>query len=568
MQKLLNVFFCIVVCSLSVSAQANVKFFAQVDAYKVVEGSYVTVEFILENDNGGNFKPPSFTDFDVLSGPNKSSSMTIVNGRRSNKISLSYSIRPKGLGKKIIGKAQMQTQSGPRTTEPITIEVVKGSSNPVGDDEQFFIITQVTDTIAYVGQQLVLDYKLYTLLDVRSVNMLTEPNFDGFYTESLRSNRSGYQREIYNGKEYYTKSVKKIILFPQQTGTYKIESVPIDLGIASKNNKSRNFFFSSQLIPKRVVTNPITIIVRNTPSTDLNFSGAVGQYTMSANTPKRSLTTDEAIIVKMKIVGNGDNKTVLSPSWPANEKLEIYDPNVIEDEVYKGGAEITHTKTFEYLLVPKQPGRYNLTAAFTYYNPDSSRYITLKKTLPSVNVLQGSNTNVVIAKKEKVDIEGIFPKTKLQAISQKSGYGSWWHYSMLGLILFSCLGIVIYHTHLNKSGKTNPDEIRKNKAYGVAISRLQKAKSLIATDNSKPFFEEITVALKKYISDKYKIPALHISKSETLSQLSSLEIQEDVLSKISQIFNNAEVGLYAPSSDASRDMIYEDTLKVISQLES
>ena len=55
----------------SIDAQS---FIARVDAKKIIEGSYVEVEFILDNVEGDNFTPPKFKNFSVLSGPNRSSS--------------------------------------------------------------------------------------------------------------------------------------------------------------------------------------------------------------------------------------------------------------------------------------------------------------------------------------------------------------------------------------------------------------------------------------------------------------------------------------------------------------
>jgi len=563
----LSTFFCLFYAG--ISAQATNRFFVQVDAKKVIQGSYVEVQFILENGESLGFTPPSFKGFDVLSGPNQSTSMTIVNGRRSNKISLGYTLRPKKLGITQLGSATIKTKAGIRNTEVVNIEVVKGSSNLSQPGQEVFIISQISDSIAYVGQQLVLDYKLYTLLDVRTVNMMTEPEFDGFYKEEIRANRSGYQREIYNGKEYYTKSVKRLILFPQQTGTYNIEAIPIELGIAKKGSQqSRSFFFSQNLVKKQVATTPLTVIVKNTPPTQLNFSGAVGDYRMEASTPKRSLTTDDAIIVKMKIVGNGDSKTVIPPKWPANDSLEVYDPNILDEEVYRNGAEITHAKIFEYLLVPKITGRYKLRAEFTYYNPDSSEYVTLSQRLPTIQVLKGSNKPVAINTDTEKPIDGIMVKTNLSSSVRKSTYGSWWHNSILVLIGLSSLGMVLFYRYKNKSGDNDPEEIRRKKAYSVALARLDKAKTLLEGDNSKAFYEEITVATKKYITDKYKIQAMHISNNEVLDQLKSHHVSDTIISEIREIFNKSEMGLYAPSSSESKDHIYKDTLEVISQLES
>ena len=64
-------------------AQGEVTFTASSDAKQVVLGGYFEISFILENANGGNFKPPPFNKFTVLSGPSQSMSTTSVNGQWS-----------------------------------------------------------------------------------------------------------------------------------------------------------------------------------------------------------------------------------------------------------------------------------------------------------------------------------------------------------------------------------------------------------------------------------------------------------------------------------------------------
>lgn len=70
------------------------KFTAQTSNNKVAVGEQFQISYTL-NGNGANFHPPAFKDFDVYSGPNQSSSVSIVNGSVSQSISLSYIIAAK-----------------------------------------------------------------------------------------------------------------------------------------------------------------------------------------------------------------------------------------------------------------------------------------------------------------------------------------------------------------------------------------------------------------------------------------------------------------------------------------
>ncbi len=548
----------------SVTAQ-KAKFYAQVDTRKIVEGSYLEVSFVLEDGEGRNFKPPSFTDFNVVSGPSRSNSTTIVNGKVNQTMSFGYGLKPKGLGMKKIPPATMVIGGKTMRTQEITIEVVKGSDKALTSDKQIFIKTLLTDSTTYVGQQIILEYKLYTTLDVRTTNFLEEQAFDGFYAEDIRTNRMQYQREIIDGTEYFTKPIRRVVLFPQQTGTYTIEPVNIQLGLAKKGG-NRGFFFNSQLIQRNILAEGITIFVNSLPATTEPYSGAVGRYKMTATTPKRSLTTDEAITVTMQVTGNGDSKTVQAPKWELPEGLEMYDPNVIEDEVFTAETGLTHRKTFEYLIVAKKPGKFFLKPTFVYFDTDKEAYATLTRNLGGINVIKGSNSAAVIKDNSELELAGIFETTKLRTPAV-SWYDSLGHRLFLLATLLGGLGIFIYSNHLKNSGKLDQDLIRKNKAYEVALTKLQDSKSYMEAGKSKEFHEEMIRALKTYVDDKYDIPGLHIKKTELLDRLKEKALSDSNLETFKVILDRSEMAMYAPGLAPELKDTYDIAVELITELE-
>jgi len=54
-----------------------------------------------------NFRPPAFTGFKVLSGPNQSTSMQIINGKVSGALSFSYILQPTSIGEFSINQASV-----------------------------------------------------------------------------------------------------------------------------------------------------------------------------------------------------------------------------------------------------------------------------------------------------------------------------------------------------------------------------------------------------------------------------------------------------------------------------
>ncbi len=559
-------FLLILILPVTIKSQ-QAEFFASTDATEIILGSYVEVRFTLKNVEGNQFTPPSFKDFVVLSGPNRSSSMRIINGNVNREMSISYSLQPKNTGTYVINSASINTENGTLNSNPVRIRVIEGNKNSLPQEAEAFIETICSDSLAHVGQQITLSYKLYTRLDVRSVNFASHPQFDGFYAKELGTSGERTKREIINGVEYATKIVKRFSLFPQQKGAYQIDPVAVNLGVSTGDN-SRSFFFSAQLEPKRIITRKINILVDEIPRpVPESFSGAIGEYFMDAGLAKRTVSTDEAIIVKMNISGDGDSKTVMPPTWIASDSFDIYDPNILEDEVFLRPEKLMHKKSFEYLIIPKYPGQYKIKPEFSFYNPDSSRYITLSKDLPPVNVIQGQRgASMRSSDDNRYDLT-VFEKTSL---SNKIGKRHWQFWHILGIVIFllSIVSIIAYSHYAKKSGKNDPVELRRKKAMERAITRLQQLEAFRAAADKKQFYEELTRSLKQYLSDKHQIPAFHISIEDIEKKMLSKNIVEADVSLLKELLKRAETALYAPGLDSDLDNFYDDTLNLITRLES
>ena len=541
------------------------KFYAYSNAKQIVEGSYFQVDFILENADGRGFKPPSFKGYDVVSGPSTSTSTSIANGHVSKTYKVSYGLQPKAIGSYKIGSATIFVNGQALKSQPLQLKVVKGSDKKVTSDKEVFVKAVLSDSTAYVGQQLLLQYVLYTTLDVRQFDIKSESEFDGFYTEELRLGKINFTREIIDGVEYFTRPIWKAALFPQQTGTYEIPEVPVQLGIA-KPGAQRSFFFSAQVTPRLVRADGIEIQVKGLPSSDEPYTGAVGRYRMSVTSGKNTLTTDDAIEVKIEIQGNGDAKTVTAPRWILPDGLEMYDPNVLDDQVYTTTQGLNHKKLFEYLIVAKKPGKYNLQPTFTFFDTDKNEYVTLRRRLGTITVLQGSNKTPEAAVVERKPLAGIFSTTTLSR-PKKSLYNSLLHLLGLGFCFLAGLGLYFYSHQLQKSGKLDPTHLKREKAKEVAQSQLKQSKVYLNQNDSKGFHQEMITALKTYVTDKYNIPALHIKKSELLQKLTATNMEPSAIESFKTILERSEIGMYAPGISTEMSDTYNKAIDLITGLE-
>jgi len=129
--------FCVCVASLVFGQQGSLS--VKVNKDTVSKDEVVTVEFMLDNLTG-NFQAPDFSGFQVVSGPNTSSSFRMMNGEVSQKKSYSYALVPMEEGNLVIGPASVENNGDIISTEDIEIYVSdKYQSNKSGMKDRTFI---------------------------------------------------------------------------------------------------------------------------------------------------------------------------------------------------------------------------------------------------------------------------------------------------------------------------------------------------------------------------------------------------------------------------------------------
>src|SRR5690606_27870766 len=180
-------------------------FNASVSSTKVGISDQFQVSFTFEGDDINslkNFSPPDFKNFLVLSGPNQSTSMQIINGAVSASLTYSYYLQPRDVGNFTIGSASISFKGTTYKSDPIKIEVVKGSlqqqnvqrqqrDQSVSNEEiaeNLFVRASADKQRAYKGEQITVTYKLYTRLTIASQMSISKlPQYQGFWAEELET---------------------------------------------------------------------------------------------------------------------------------------------------------------------------------------------------------------------------------------------------------------------------------------------------------------------------------------------------------------------------------------------
>ena len=561
------------------SLQAQYLFKADANARKVVVGGSFRYTVTLEEIDSRSFRAPDFQDFNVVSGPSSSTSTTIINGVRSSEFKVSYTLQPKSAGEYVIPAATAMFDNRKIKSNLVKIVVVKGKGGAKTQEEinksmgqKMFVRAVPSSDTAYIGQQILMQYKVYYQSSVKRVERVNELDYDGFFSEKLRlsSNRS---IEVVDGEQYNVSTVESVALYPQRTGRLEMEPSRFKLAVLDPNKRSRSIF-SQHFNWFAFSTEPVVIDVLELPDdAPASFSGAVGQYTAQSVVSPSNLTTDDALTILLEINGNGDVKRLLAPEIIFDNKLEVYSTSEIEKKAIRREDHMQSFMSLEYTVLPQKADRYLIKPEFTYFDPDSAKYITIITGVDNVMVRQGTNKKNKRAVVSESDAMSSALKPLLTSTSLSSMTRSAWIQSPIGKSLFALpflamCGILMYRRSEIQKGNIDPDLLKREQAAGVAKKRLATAEEHMKKNESKLFFDEIAKSIFGYIGDKMNIPFSELTRNNIANKLQAKQASLQTIESLTALLERCEMARFSGiSGESAMQEVYTSATEIISSLE-
>ena len=551
-------------CPFVASAQAPVSFKARASSTTVSIDENFQIFYILENASAEDFEPPSFKNFEVLSGPNYSSNVQFSNGKVFKREEYSFILKPGKTGTFRIGPATITTGNKKLKSNDLTIKVVNELPKKEAEGEELFVKIELSTDSVFLGQQLLLNYKVYTKVNVERYSFEKEPAYDGFYAEELDRFFSPTTTEIINDESYTTKIIRRLALFPLKTGTHEIEAAELNF-IVSEN---RGFLFRRNVKNIKKRTQAVTVTVLPLPDgAPPTFSGAVGNFSFEARLQSNQLSVGEGTSLIYLITGNGDPKRVQPPVIPSNDTFEFYKPTIINEKIdSRSNGEFLQQIQVEYYLIPKLAGNFTLQPQFSYFDPDSRKYITLETEPLKASVLESSKP--ISANRENAEEEvSIRPPKKITSLKRKedSFFNSLAFWTLLCLPVLFLLAVRLKDSL--KSTYAGRSSLKKENLQDL-LNIINNATHSSETDLNSAF-SSINEAFRRFLIWKFSLPP-GFSKVELQSALKRQAVDDELSAQLISLMEKIEYGVYSPvkSREQMLDIATETSrvMQALSQL--
>jgi len=584
----------------SAAALADVEFYQRADRNEVgLDDTFRLTIVVSDAPDSSNLQFPSSNDFEILS-KSQSSQMSYQLGggasgvlKRTQKYVLL--MRANRTGDLTLPPSVLTIHAKSYRTEPVRITVKKGHlqdpragaqrgssfpdpfrrfpfpSVPGFDDEEdslpdvdvprsesdLFLRASLDRDEVYVGDQTTLSIHIFSRVDLSSVDAVTMPKLDGFWSEDLESpSQLTGEQKVINGIPYRAYLLKRRALFPVKPGTAKIGSAEADI--------TTGFLFAGRRVHR--VGNELSLKVKPLPpGAPPNFSAAnVGRWRISTEVAQGQLQLGQPASVKVILEGKGNLKNIVLPSLSGPASLRIYDPTT-SDKMANSKGKVGGRRTQEYLVMAQQTGSFTLPPlSFPFFNPETGRYEVVKTEPLTLTVLPGPEGSNLLAqgpsgaKPDGVSAKNVLAAGGLRPLRYQAHFTQarppLWQRRFFVPALLAPIGawLAIALIGFVRARLTEEDETSlKRKQARAARRRLAAAEKLKLAGKPAAFFGEVEKALIQFLEAKLGGPLAGLTRDALDARLHAAGASEDRRMEILRVLEACDLGRFAPGADPS-----------------
>lgn len=514
---------------------------------------------------------PDLSAFATYLGSGSSTSMQMVNNRTTVSIIIQFRYQALEEGTFRIPPFELGVEGQTLTTDPLEITISAGPPPGQGGGEgggspgevapeDLFLTAELSRSEVKEGEPFVLEYRIFTRVDVSGYSLTSIPDPEGFWVEELAlPDPPQVEQVVRDGVQYTTAAIRRLALIATGPGERTLEPLGIEAQVRMQRRTLDPFesiFDRRNIFPSvsqaSVLSNRIELAVEPLPpGRPEPFSGVVGDLTLTASLDQDSVEANEAVTLTLRARGEGNIRAIPDPVVEFPGDFEVYPPEVSES-VRPSGAGLAGSKSWEYVLIPRAPGdRVLPSISMGYFDTDDEAYRTAASEPLNLRVSgdlpEGPAALVrggVATLREDIRFIHLGP-IRLTPI-QGGGLGGAAFWIVFLLPMAAVLGAVGLRMHLGRLER-DPAYARRKRAGRVAHARLAKARKLVGADRSREFYAETAQALRGFIADKLDVAEAGMQMRQVEGALRSGGVSQGVLDEVSACLAHCDRQRFAPS---------------------
>lgn len=442
------------------------------------------------------------------------------------------------------------------SSAPLTLKVLREDpSAPPADyaTNQVFLWLALPKQELFIGEVIVAELRLYLRSEIGNISDLQIPTItgDGYNAGPLQQVPQ-FQRRVGNATynvvpfNFTLAAVKNndLVIGPLN-GTVVVHGGPRDFWGQYRQRAQVAFSSPPQSLPVLPVPS------ENAPA---NFTGAVGNYTMTVNIGPTNVATGDPITVRVQISGRGALNGLMLPEQTAWGDFKSYPPTAKVETTDALGLQ--GAKMFEQVISPENADVQELPAfSFSFFNPETKTFRTLTHPPTKLTVRPGGVAVApTIAASSKPNSEAAPQQIDIVPIKQRLGAVTRTTAPFLTQPVFLAAQSVPVLAFLaafvwrkRTAALANNPRLRRQRQVEQTIRvGLETLRAHAAQNQSDEFFAGLMRLLQERLGERLDCPASAITEAVIEERLRPRGLPDSMLDELQDLFQACNQARYAP----------------------
>ncbi|MGM0574195.1 MAG: BatD family protein [Myxococcota bacterium] len=512
---------------------------------------------------------PDLDGFEVL-GRSRSQQIQIINGRMTRRQVLSLSLRPKRAGELTLGVVTLFDEGREvARSRPVTVTVREPQLPPatsadeardLADEarEDLFLHAETARNAYYVGEPFVAAWRLYfrPRVRVQSAEVVTRPSLEGLLGEELLEPdvRPRVRETTIRGRRFRWVPRSVRLLTGLEPGEATIDSMAVRVTAGSFVRTTRRTIrsqpFKVDILPLPEEGRPAVFREGNIGRLQMSVS-----LTDSDGREPTQVETGERLMLEVSISGSGALVSVKPPVLEGGEQFEVQPlSSTSEDRIEKDASGMHGRRTFQFILVPREPGEHPApTVRFAYFDPERAGYRTLSWTGDPLTVRGQALPEGGASPLAGEDIGPTIDAHTLRQHGRSRLAGTPLFWALVGLPLLLWF-LAEARFRLRRRREQNPLARRAKGAHGNARKRLRVARQVMSEGLVKDFYGQVSRVLTGYLEERANLPAVGMTHEEIRQAGVEAGYPKELMDEVVVELENCDFARFAPSGSAEEQM--------------
>jgi len=532
------------------------EFKVSTDRQTAIVGENITLTLQLEGGQlPGSPNLPNIPGLQLVGTSSSQQSTLGADGKMNTVQSFAFTMAVSQPGEITIPSLQLNLNGQRLSSTPIRLKVLTNDPQAPPDSlatNLAFLWLALPKSEFYVGQAVVGEMRLYLRSEVGDIANPQIPQLtgDGFILGKYIQGQQ-FKRKV--GEQSFTVIPMQFAATAIKSGQLKIAAVN---GSVTLLGGRRDWFGGyTQRAQTTLNTDEQTfrssaLPVENTPPL---FSGAVGDFTMTASVGPTNITTGDPITLRIEITGRGSLDSVSLPMDGKWDGFKTYPPtSTIESSDQFG---LQGRKVFEQIISPENSDvREVPPITFSFFDPELRQFRTLTHPATKLNVRQGGVTATPVIARPANASQDAPPQQDIVPIKQRLGDVSKTNTPLLlrpGFIAWQTAPVLAFIAAFIWRKRTdslaNNPRLRRQQLVRETVRKgLENLHRCAAKNDSDEFFAGLSGLLQEKIGERLNAPASGITEAVIEEKLRPRGVPDTTLSELHDLFQTCNMARYAP----------------------